>query len=162
MLCPVPKPPFSSPQRNWHCLPGGGARVPSLAAAVSCWPLPSGLAVSTRYKVSGSGGCSRAPSGRPMASPVPLYTTIQAESSICVPPFSSVWVKGSLQRLDVKAEVLLHQVKVGVHAGVALKPAALPTASGTAPPRRQSACAWQGFRPARGSCSRSGTAGQRG
>ena len=47
-----------------------------------------------------------------MASSAPLYTTIQAESSICVPPFGSVWVKGSLQRLDVKAEVLLHQVKV--------------------------------------------------
>ena len=53
VLCPVPKPPFSSRQSTCTVCPGTVRRVPSLAAAVSCWPLPSGLALSTRYKVSG-------------------------------------------------------------------------------------------------------------
>ena len=53
VLCPVPKPPFSIRQSTCTVCPGAVRRVPSFAAAVSFWPLPSGLALSTRYSVSG-------------------------------------------------------------------------------------------------------------
>ena len=53
VLCPVPKPPFWVRQSTCTCWPGAVRRVPSAAARVRRWPLPSGLALSTRYSVSG-------------------------------------------------------------------------------------------------------------
>ena len=53
VLCPVPKPPFLVRQSTCTCWPGAVRRVPSAAARVRRWPLPSGLALSTRYSVSG-------------------------------------------------------------------------------------------------------------
>ena len=53
VLWPVPKPPFSVRQSTSTFWSLRMCRVPSFAALARHWPLPSGLALSTRYSVSG-------------------------------------------------------------------------------------------------------------